>query len=104
MVQVGDFLRYQNQFFGNVDFGLVNIGEKVTVELMWDQPNHRFVVRLVRPSQGTVAQQFMPYTVPDTTPAVGPFRNISANVYPANCLGTRTSADIDVAITKVMTN
>ena len=101
---VGGFLSYQNQFFDNVDLGFVNIGEKVTVELMWDQPNHQFVVRLFRPLLGTVAQQFMPYTVSDTTPAVGPFRNISANVYPANCLGNRTSADLDVAITKVMTN
>jgi len=104
MVQVGGFLKYQNQFFGDIDFGSVNIGEKVAVELLWDQPNHRFVVRLFRPSQGTVAQQFMPYTVSDSAPAVGPFKSLSANVYPANCLGTRTSADIDVAISKVMTN
>lgn len=46
MVDVGGFLSYQNQFFDAVDLGLLNIGEKVTVELMRDQPNHRFVVRL----------------------------------------------------------
>jgi len=82
----------------------VNIGEKVTVELVWDQPNHRFVIRLTRPSQGTVTRQYMPYSVSDVTPAVGAFKSLSANVYPANCLGTRKSATLDVAVTKVMTN
>jgi hypothetical protein len=103
-VLVGGFLRYQNQFFGNVDLEYVNIGEKVTVELVWDQPNHRFVIRLTRPSQGTVTKQYMPYSVSDVTPAVGAFKSLSANVYPANCLGTRKSATLDVAVTKVMTN
>jgi len=101
---VGGFLKYQNRFFGNVDVEYVPVGEKITVELQWDKPNHRFVIRLFRPSQGTVSQQVMPYSMSDTTPAIAPFKSLSANVYPANCLGTRTSAALDVAISKVMTN
>ena len=103
-VLVGGFLSYQNQFFGNVDFEWVNIGERVTVELVWDKPNHRFVMRLSRPSQGTVTEGYMPYTMSDVTPAVGAFKSISSGVFPANCLGTSTSATLDVAVTKVMTN
>ena len=100
---VGGLIGYQGQF-SNVDFGEVNIGEKFTVELAWDQPNHRFVIRLTRPSQGTVQDLFMPYTVSDVTPAAAPFRSLGAFAVPANCLGTRTSATLDVAVTKVMTN
>ena len=47
-VDVGGFLFHQG-FFGNVDLGPVNVGERVRVELVWDKPNHRFVVRLFRP-------------------------------------------------------
>jgi len=101
---VGGFLNYQNQFFGNVDLGPVNVGERVIVELRWDRPNHRFVLRLFRPTYGTKVEQFMPYTISDTSPAVSPFRILSANVYPANCTATRTSADLDVMFDNVMTN
>ena len=96
MVDVGGFLFHQGQFFGNVDLGLVNVGERVRVELVWDQPSHRFAVRLFRPLYGTTAEQFMPYTVSDTTAAVSPFRNIDAFVYPANCVGAQKSAELEV--------
>jgi hypothetical protein len=103
-VLVGGFLEYQNQFFGDVGVEWVNVGEKFTIELVWDKPNHRFIIRSTRPSQGTVTESYMPYTVSDVTPAVGAFKGISARAFPANCLGTRTSATLDVAVTKVMTN
>lgn len=102
MVDVGGFLAYQGQFFGNVDLGPVNIGEQVRVELVWDHPNHRFVVRLVRPLYGTTAEQFMPYTVSDTTAAASPFRNIGAFVFPANCVGSRKSAELEVFVDDVL--
>ena len=101
---VGGFLEYQNQFFDNVDLGPVNVGERVTVELRWDRPNHRFVVRLFRPTYGTKVEQFMPYAISDTSPAASPFKNLSANVFPANCTGTRTFTDLDVMFDNVMTN
>jgi hypothetical protein len=102
-VEVGGFLSYQGQFFGNVDLGAVNVGERVVVELAWDQPNHQFVISLFRPTYGTHAQQSMPYAVSDTTPAVAPFKNLSARVFPANCFGARPSADLEVLFDNVRT-
>jgi len=89
---------------GHAHFLIYGAFFKITVELQWDKPNHQFVIRLFRPSQGTVSQQLMPYNISDTTPAVAPFKSLSANVYPANCLGVRTAAALDVDISKVMTN
>lgn len=103
MVDVGGFLFHQGQFFGNVDLGLVNVGERVRVELLWDQPNHRFVLRLFRPTFGISAEQFMPYTISDVTAPVSPFKSIDAFVYPANCIGTRTSAELEVLFDDVLT-
>jgi hypothetical protein len=101
-VEVGGFLQYQGQFFDNVDLGPVNIGERVKVELQWDQPNHQFIVRLFR--SGSKVEQLMPYTISDTTAAVSPFKTLSANVFPANCVGTATSADLDVMFDNILTN
>jgi len=104
VVDVGGFLFHQGQFFGNVDLGLVNVGEPIRVELVWDRSNHRFVVRLFRPLSGTTVEQSMPYTISDTTPAVSPFRSIDANVFPANCVGTRKSAELEVFFNDVFVN
>jgi len=103
MVDVGGFLFHQGQFFDHVDLGLVNVGERVRVELLWDQPNHRFVVRLFRPTYGTSVEQFMPYTISDVTAPASPSKSIDAFVYPANCLGTRTSAELEVLLDDVLT-
>jgi len=103
-VEVGGFLQYQGQFFGNIDLGSVNVGERVIVELQWDQPNHRFAARLARPTYGTKVEQFMPYTISDAAAAVSPFKSLSANVFPANCVGNRTPADLDVMFDNVSTN
>ena len=103
-VEVGGFLYYQGQFFDNVDLGPVNVGEQVTVELLWDQPNHQFVVSLLRPAHHTKVQQSMPYAISDTTAAVSPFKALSANVFPANCTTASTSADLDVLFDNVRTN
>jgi hypothetical protein len=104
IVEVGGFLSYQGQFFGNVDLGPVNIGERVVVELLWDQPNHQFVIRLYRPTDGTHTQQFMSYgSVSDTSQAVASFKNLSARIFPANCLGSRPSADLEVLFDNIKT-
>jgi hypothetical protein len=103
VVDVGGFLFHQGQFFGNVDLGLVNVGERVREELLWEQPNHRFVVRLFRPSSGISTEQFMPYAISDVSPPVSPSKNIDAFVYPANCAGTRTSAELEVLFDDVFT-
>ncbi len=103
-VDVGGFLQYQGQFFDNVYLGPVNIGETVIVALQWDQPNHRFVVELNRPQYRTKAVQYMPYSISDTTPPVAPFKNLGANVFPPNCMGSSVPADLDVSFDNVYTN
>lgn len=103
-VEVGGYLSYQGQFFGNIDLGPVNVGERVSVELKWDQPNHRFIARLTRPTFNSFAKQYMPYSISDTLPAVAPFKAISARAFPVNCVGTRSSAEMSVSFGHVMTN
>jgi hypothetical protein len=104
VVLVGGFLKYQNQFFGNVNLGLVNVGERVIVELKWDKANHRFIERLFVPSSNTLQEQTLPYTIPDSVPAVSPFKQLSANVFVDNCTGTQTYADIGINFDNVLTN
>jgi hypothetical protein len=101
VVLAGGFLKYRGEFFDHANLGPVNVGEHVRVELLWDQPNHRFVIRLIRLASGTLTEQVMPYAISDTTAAVSPFKNINANVYPANCFGTRTSSELEVLVNDV---
>ena len=103
-VLVGGFLRYEGEYFGHVNLSLVDIGETVIVGLQWDQPNHRFVVELNRPKYKTKAIQYMPYTISDTTPPVAPFKSLTANVYPPNCVGSSVPDDLDVSFDNVYTN
>jgi len=103
-VEVAGFLLYQGQFFDNVDLGPVNIGETVIVALQWDKANHRFAVELNRPKYKTKAVEYMPYTISDTTPPVGPRRTLGANVYPSNCMESGVPADLDVSFDNVYTN
>jgi hypothetical protein len=101
-LDVAGQLLHQGQFFSGVDFGLVNVGERVRVELVWDQPNHQFIVRLSRPRYGTTVEQFMPYTISDTTPPAFSNRVLSAAAYGANCVGSRKSAEVEVLIDDVL--
>jgi hypothetical protein len=103
VVEAGGFLRYQGQFFGNVDLGPVNVGERVIVEISWDQRHHQFVISLTRPEYGMHAEQIMPYVISDTNAAVAPFKSLSANIFPANCMGSRPSADLEVLFDNVRT-
>jgi len=103
-VLVGGFLKYQGQFFGNVTIGTVNVGERVFVELKWDKSNHRFVERLFRSSTNTWSEQSLPYTIPDAVPAIAPYKQLSANVFADNCVGTQTFADMGINFNNVLTN
>jgi len=103
-VEVGGFLYYQGQFFGNVDLGPINVGEPVMVELLWDQPNHRFVACLWRPTMGIFAEQYMPYSMSDVTAAASPFQGLSSNVFPVNCTGSRRFAEEEVSFDNLSTN
>lgn len=103
-VLVGGFLKYQGQFFGNVTVGTVNVGDHVLVELKWDKANHRFVERLYKSSTNTWSEQSLPYTIPDSVPAIAPYKQLSANVFADNCVGTQTFADMGINFNSVFTN
>jgi hypothetical protein len=102
--RVQGFLKFQGQYFDTVDMGTINVGELVKVELLWEQPNHRFVIRLFRPSMGTQQEQYMPYLISDTTSAASPYKLLGARGFPANCMGSRPASDIEVLIDDVRTN
>jgi hypothetical protein len=104
VVGVGGFLQYQGHFFGDVGLGSVNVGERVLVELKWDKPNHRFVIRLFRPGSNTWAEQYLPYTMSDSTPAVSPSKQLSARVFVDNCTGNQTYADMGIKFDNIMTH
>jgi hypothetical protein len=105
VLRVNGFLssRYQT-WPGGVFLGSVNVGERVFVNLTWDQPNHRFITRLLKPASNTFVEQYMPYTVPDSLPAAAPSRALTARAMPVNCLGRRTSTEMEVLFDNVMTN
>jgi hypothetical protein len=106
VLRVGGFMgsRYQT-WPGSVFLGRVNVGERVFLNLAWDQPNHRFIARLFKPASNTFVEQYMPYSVPDSLPAAAPARRtLSARVQPVNCLGQRTSTEMEVLFDNVMTN
>lgn len=102
VILVGGFWSCQGQYFGNVQVGQVNVGERAIIELVWDRPNHRFIVRLIRPTMNNaITEQSMPYSVPDSTPAAAPFKALSARAFSPNCAGTRTFADMDILFDNV---
>lgn len=105
VLRVGGFLssRYQT-WPGGVFLGRVNVGERVSLNLAWDQPNHRFITRLFKPASNTLVEQYLPYDVSDSMPAAVPYRSLSARVQPVNCLGQRTSTEMEVLFDNVMTN
>lgn len=104
LVDVGGFLQYQGQFFDNVDLGFIRIGELVRIELKWDRPNHRFIIRLFRPSTGTTSEQYMPYALSDVTPAVFPYKALSGRSFSPNCTSGVTFADMSVLFDNVRTD
>jgi len=104
VVLVGGFLKYQGQFFGNVTVGTVNVGDHIFVELKWDKANHRFVERLYKSSTNTWTEQSLPYSILDSVPAIAPYKQLSANVFADNCVGTQTFADMGINFNNVMTN
>lgn len=104
LVQVGAFLQYQGTFFDFVVLGNMNVGERVTAELKWDQPNHQFLASLKRPGDNTNVKVTLPYSISDSTPAVAPSKALGARSFPENCTGTQTFADTEAAFDRVMVN
>jgi hypothetical protein len=87
VLEVVGFLGYQGQFLGFVDLGQINVGEQVGAELTWDKSNHRFVVRLFRPTYHTTAEQSMTYSMSDTKACCISKPRIERKVFSAELCG-----------------
>jgi hypothetical protein len=89
---VGFYTRCGDQYCGNqttlgvVVLGYVQPGDRATLRIKWDQPNHRFVFQLNH--QPEVAS---PYSVSDTTPAVFPNKFVGVARVVAHCTATPTA-------------
>jgi hypothetical protein len=96
------FLHWQGQFFGGVDFGPLSVGQKVIAQLSWDQPNHQFILSWTDVATGKTSEAFMPYTMPDTTPAAAPDKFLGVRSFAPNCVGTQMmSAYVDTTFDRV---
>ena len=85
---------------GSVSLGTVTVGQWVRLLVQWDQANHRFIFQ--RDSQ---AQQFVPYTVSDTTPPGLPLKRISVNNFVLHCTDTvRPVASMNALFDNVAVN
>jgi hypothetical protein len=104
VLNVNGFLGFRDQLLGNVFLGQVNVGERVMLSLAWDRPNHRFITRLFKPASNTLVERYMPYTVSDAMPPSSPSRALTVRAMPVNCLGQRTSTEMEVLFDNVMTN
>jgi hypothetical protein len=105
VLRVGGFLssRYQT-WPGSVSLGQVRVGERVFLNLTWDQPNHRFATSLFRPDSNAFVRQYLPYGIADDIPPASRLRSLSVRVQPVNCLGQRTSSEMDVWYDGVVAN
>jgi hypothetical protein len=80
--------------------GSVSPGERSTLRIKWDQPNHRFVYQLNRQPE-----VISPYTVSDTSLAVGLVKNIDITHVVPNCTSTpRPVVTADAYFGNVYTN
>jgi len=104
VLEASGFLGYQGTFFGDVDLGPVNVGERVIAELFWDKRNHRFIAHVFHPDTGASYEQTMPYSISDSMDAVFPLRGLSARGFSENCTGVKTFADMEVAFDEVKAN
>jgi hypothetical protein len=88
--------------FGDFPFGEVRVGERVILEMVWDQPHHRFIARLIGHGHSTVAEQYMPYSVPDDTmPPVAQAKGPFLFTYVPNCNGSRPFIEMDTLFDNV---
>jgi hypothetical protein len=74
-----------NNYFSYTPLGNVPFGTPVTATLMWDQPNHQFLVSWTNLVTNVTTAATMPYSLADTKPATNPSKDLSVNTFPANC-------------------
>jgi len=67
--------------------------------------NHRFIEGLFRTRTNIWGEQDLSYTVSGFVPPFSPYKQLSANVFADNCIGTQTFADMGrFDLNNVMTN
>jgi hypothetical protein len=81
--------------------GWVAFGTPVTLTLVWDQPNHQFVITMTNKLTHETNTATMPYTYSDTTPAAGPSKLLLASGFAANCTASTSSIYTDVSFDNV---
>jgi len=102
VIVVGAFMHWQGQFFGGVDLGTVNVGQKIIAKLSWDQPNHQFVVGWTDVATGGVTQTVMPYNISDIAPAAAPDKLVGVRTFAPNCIGAQhVFADMEATSDRV---
>lgn len=100
-------LRVRGQtFHGGVfsDFftiGTIRIGTPMTLSLIWDQPNHQFVIAFTNRVSRQTSTGTMPYASTDTTPAADPAKILLANGFAANCTANPTSNYVNALFSNV---
>jgi len=103
VADVCSMLHWQGQFFDGVCLGRINFGQKIKAQLTWDQSNHQILSSFTDPTTGVVAQESMPYSMPDTRPASAPDKLIGVRVWGPNCVGRKALAsDIEATFDNVM--
>jgi hypothetical protein len=103
VADVCSMLHWQGQFFDGVCLGRINFGQKIKAQLTWDQSNHQFLSSFTDPTTGVVAQESMPYSMPDTRPAAAPDKLIGVRVWGPNCVGRQgLASDIEATFDSVM--
>ncbi len=79
-----------NNYFFFLPLGNSSMGTPLRATLTWDQSNHRFLVSWTDLRTNIKTEGMMPYSFTDSTPAVGPWKNLSVNTFPANCVANPT--------------
>jgi hypothetical protein len=95
-------LHWEGQFFGSLDLGSVNFGQKINVQLAWDRANHQFVASWTDVATGVVTQGTMPYSMADASPAAVSDKLLGVRAFTPNCLGQRMFSDLEATFDNVM--
>ena len=78
-------------------------GERHTLTLTWDAPNHQFIVS-AKASHGTMETYPLPYTVSDSAPPIAFVRELILSNFTPNCNGSQKRVFMSTLWDTVMVN